>query len=84
MTMPRLDWVLRGGQAILKDGDVLETDIGIAGGRIAAIAAPGTLTGTSVVDVKGLLVMPGVVDAHVHLGHGLDITRPRVPRDAET
>ena len=86
--MPRLDWVLSGGQAILKDGDVLEADIGIAGGRIAAIAAPGTLTGTltgtSVVDVKGLLVMPGVVDAHVHLGHGVDITRPRVPRDAET
>jgi dihydroorotase (multifunctional complex type) len=79
-----LDTVLRGGQALLQDGAILEADIGIAGGRIAAIAAPGTLTGETPVDVKGLLVMPGVVDAHIHLGHGLDISRPRVSRDAET
>lgn len=79
-----LDTVLRGGQAVLQDGAILEADIGIAGGRIAAIAAPGTLTGEALVDVKGLLVMPGVVDAHIHLGHGFDISRPRVSRDAET
>jgi dihydroorotase-like cyclic amidohydrolase len=30
------------------------------------------------------MIMPGVVDAHIHLGHGLDISRPRVGRDAET
>jgi dihydroorotase (multifunctional complex type) len=77
-----LDTVLRGGRAILHDGAMLETDIGIAGGRIAAIAAPGTLRGETPVDVKGLLVMPGVIDAHVHLGHGLDISQPRVSSDA--
>jgi dihydropyrimidinase len=82
--MKVLDTVLKGGQAVLQDGTILEADIGIAGGRIAAIAAPGTLTGEIPVDVKGLLVMPGVVDAHIHLGHGLDISRPRVSRDAET
>jgi dihydropyrimidinase len=79
-----LDTVLRNGKAALQDGAILEVDLGIAGGRIAAIAAPHTLTGESVVDVKGLLVMPGVVDAHIHLGHGHDITRPHVARDAET
>ena len=82
--MKVLDTVLKGGQAVLQDGTILEADIGIAGGRIAAIAAPGTLTGEIPVDVKGLLIMPGVVDAHIHLGHGLDISRPRVSRDAET
>ncbi len=82
--MKVLDTVLRGGQAVLQDGAILEIDIGVAGGRVAAIAAPGTLTGETPVDVKGLLVMPGVVDAHIHLGHGLDISRPRVSRDAET
>ena len=35
-----LDTVLRGGRAVLADGAVAEADIGIAGGRIAAIAAP--------------------------------------------
>jgi dihydropyrimidinase len=82
--MKVLDTLLRGGKAVLQDGSILEADIGIAGGRIAAIAAPGTLTGETLVDVKGLLIMPGIVDAHIHLGHGLDITRPRVARDAET
>ena len=28
--------------------------------------------------------MPGIVDAHIHLGHGPDISRPRISRDAET
>jgi dihydroorotase (multifunctional complex type) len=82
--MRELDTVLSGGRAVLADGAVVDADIGIAGGRIAAIAAPKTLAGEVVVGVKGLLVLPGVVDAHVHLGHGLDIGRPRIARDAET
>ena len=79
-----LDTVLRGGKAVLPDGAILEADIGIADGRIAAIAAPETLMGEAAVDVKGLVVMPGIVDAHIHLGHGADISRPRISRDAET
>jgi len=79
-----LDTVLRGGRAMLADGAIVEGDIGIAGGRIAAIAAPENLTGDAVVDVKGLLVMPGIVDAHIHLGHGGDISRPRTAGDAES
>jgi dihydroorotase-like cyclic amidohydrolase len=34
------------------------------------------------VDIPGLTVFPGAVDAHLHLGHGADIARPRVPADA--
>ena len=79
-----LDTVLRGGNAVLPYGAILEADIGIAGGRIAAIAAPETLTAEATVDVKGLLIMPGIVDAHIHLGHGADISRPRASSDAET
>ena len=79
-----LDKVLSGGKAVLTDGAILEADIGIADGRIAAIAAPETLTAEVAVDVKGLLIMPGIVDAHIHLGHGADISRPRISRDAET
>jgi dihydroorotase (multifunctional complex type) len=82
--MRPLDTVLRGAEVVVQDGTILEADLGIAGERIAAIAAPGTLSGERVVDVKGLLILPGVVDAHIHLGHGQDIARPRVARDAET
>ena len=79
-----LDTVLRGGKAVLPDGATVEADIGIAGGRIEAIAAPGALAGEATADLKGLVVMPGVVDAHIHLGHGSDISRPRAASDAET
>lgn len=80
----RLDTVLSGGRAVLADGAIVDADIGISGGRIAAIAAPKTLTAEAVIGVNGLLVLPGIVDAHIHLGHGHDISRPRVGRDAET
>ena len=82
MAVRVLDTVLTGAKAVLSDGGVVEADIGIAGANIAAIAAPGTLTGAAVVSLKGLLIMPGVVDAHIHLGHGADIRRPQTARDA--
>ena len=63
--MRAFDTVLRGGRAIFTDGDILESDIAIADGRIAAIAAPGTLTAEIAVDNTGLLLMPGIVDAHI-------------------
>ena len=45
-------------------GDVL-----VEGERIAATGAPGTLDGgdAPVLDARGLLVLPGLVDMHVHL-----------------
>jgi len=42
------------------------------------------LTGEAVVDLKGLLILPGVVDAHIHLGHGADIRRPQTANDVAT
>ena len=84
MAAGALDTVLRGGKAVLPDGTISEVDIGIAGERIAAISAPATLTATAAVNLKGLVVMPGVVDAHIHLGHGSDISRPRSASDADS
>ena len=42
-----------------------QADVGIAGGRIAQIG--GTMTGAEEIDADGLLVIPGGIDAHVHL-----------------
>jgi allantoinase len=44
------------------------TDLGVAEGRIAALAPAGTLTGSSLteLDATGLHLLPGGVDVHVH------------------
>ncbi len=53
-------------------------------GKIAGLLAPGTAApARERVSLKGLVVLPGAIDAHLHLGHGKDISRPRVPRDAD-
>jgi dihydropyrimidinase len=44
-------------------------DILIADERIVAIGSAGELTAPEVVDAAGLVVMPGVIDAHVHPIH---------------
>ena len=42
------------------------TDIGIAGGRIAAVA-PGLAAEGEIIDLGGRLVSPGFVETHIHL-----------------
>lgn len=58
------DLVIRGGQVVLPDG-VVDADVAIAGGRIAAIG-PG-LAGNRVIAAAGRYVMPGGVDPHAHI-----------------
>jgi allantoinase len=57
--------VIRGGRAITSHGPIT-TDIGIEDGRIAKI---GDLSGAgrTLVDAAGRYVVPGTVDAHVHI-----------------
>ena len=62
------DLIIVGGTAVLASGPEL-ADIGVIGGKIAAIAAPGGLTSDGagrVVDAKGQYVVPGGIDPHVH------------------
>lgn len=79
--MNGFDTLLRGGRAVLPGGET-ECDIAIKAGRIAALLAPGEGGAAEVVDIGGLTVLPGAIDVHLHLGHGADISRPRVPEDA--
>jgi dihydroorotase len=60
------DTLIKRGRIVTQDG-LMEADIGIRGGRIAAILSPGLAPGAaSVVDATGLIALPGLVDAHVH------------------
>lgn len=62
--MAEYELVVRGGTVVI-DTDALRADIGISGGRIAAIGE--NLSGGSTIDAGGLLVLPGGVDSHCHI-----------------
>lgn len=59
------DLVIRGG-TIVTASDVTKADLGIRGGRIAAIADH-ISGGDTFIDAGGRLVLPGGIDAHCHL-----------------
>ncbi|NKE45240.1 dihydroorotase family protein [Roseomonas frigidaquae] len=81
--MTRHDVLLRGGTAVLPGLGPVACDIAIANGRFAALLAPGAAAEAAESwDITGLVALPGAIDAHLHLGHGADISRPRVPADA--
>ncbi|HLY59225.1 MAG TPA: amidohydrolase/deacetylase family metallohydrolase [Terriglobia bacterium] len=66
------DLLLKGGRVIDPANQVDKVmDVAIAGGKIAAVKAgiPSS-EARKVVDATGLIVTPGLVDIHVHIGHG--------------
>src|SRR5262245_62512470 len=81
--MQQFDLIIRNGTAILPARGPQAVDIAVHDGRIAALLAHGTAADAAgTLDATGLIIMPGAIDAHLHLGHGKDISRPRVPEDA--
>lgn len=58
------DLIIRGG-TVVTASDMFRADVGIAGGRIAALAE--RLDGSPAIDASGLLVLPGGVDSHCHI-----------------
>jgi N-acyl-D-aspartate/D-glutamate deacylase len=63
---PQYELVLRGGRVMDPEtGLDAVRDVGISTGVIASISAS-PLSGTRVLDVRGLVVAPGFIDLHVH------------------
>src|SRR5690606_31021518 len=64
--------VIRGGTVISSEG-LLRADVAIDRGVIQAVAEPGAgLQGATEVDANEKLLLPGLIDAHVHIpGHFL-------------
>ncbi|HEY7031702.1 MAG TPA: amidohydrolase family protein [Thermomicrobiales bacterium] len=59
------------------------TSLLIAGDRIAAIGADtdfGAQPDAEVLDARGLTVIPGLIDCHVHIGHSPEEMAPLYPR----
>jgi dihydropyrimidinase len=75
------DLLVRGGDAILPGTGRTACDIAVTDGRVAGILAPNSgAAAAAEIDATGLVVMPGALDVHLHLGHGRDIAvKARLP-----
>ena len=70
---------------ILRDGRVFDgagnpwvyADIAVDDGRIAVVGDLGTMSTEREIDLKGLYVMPGIIDVHSHANSGFDDEDPR-------
>src|SRR6266700_4819859 len=59
------DIMLRGGTCVTPSG-IAVADVGIRGGRIAAIGALTQRDAAETLEARGLHVLPGIIDTHVH------------------
>ena len=62
----KYDKVIRNGMVVTPQG-VLDVDVGIIGEKIAALAPNLDAGGAQIIDANNHIVMPGVLDVHVHL-----------------
>ena len=76
--MTQFDLVIRGGTAVLPWG-MEATDIGVRDGRIAALGVPASADAAETIDAKGLHVLPGLIDPHVHLRDPGDAAVESIP-----
>jgi len=68
--MPPNALLITGGTVIDPTSDLHGThDVVVRDGLVAAVAEPGTISrdGSEVLDASGCLVLPGLIDMHVHL-----------------
>jgi dihydroorotase len=63
--MAHYDAIFKNGTVVNQDG-IHPADVGVTGGRIAAIGDLGADDATEIVDCTGLHVLPGVIDTQVH------------------
>ncbi len=72
------DLLIRNGVCVLPWG-MERTDVGVRDGRTAALGVPGNATAEETIDATGLHVLPGLIDAHVHLRDPGDSTVETIP-----
>mgnify|MGYP001793338395 FL=1 len=63
--MNTLDTIFRNGTVVNHDG-IHQTDIGVESGQITALGNLSRAAAETIVDCKGLHVLPGVIDTQVH------------------
>ncbi len=74
----RYDLIIRNGTCVLPWGEV-STGIGVRDGRIASLEIGSGDEAAEVLDATGLHVLPGLIDAHVHLRDPGDAAVESIP-----
>jgi dihydroorotase len=59
------DLLVRGGEVVSHAGRGL-ADVGVRGGKIAAVGDLAQASGAETIDARGLTILPGVIDSQVH------------------
>jgi dihydroorotase len=77
MTEP-FDLIIRGGTCVLPWGEAA-ADVGVRRGRVAALGVPVGAVAEQVIDARGLHVLPGLIDPHVHLRDPGDASVESIP-----
>ncbi|HID18989.1 TPA: allantoinase AllB [Candidatus Bathyarchaeota archaeon] len=62
----KVDLLIRNGKVLLPRGELVEASIAVESGKIVAITFKPNFQPDRVVDAKGRLILPGVIDCHVH------------------
>jgi cytosine/adenosine deaminase-related metal-dependent hydrolase len=71
---PRTDVLIRGGYVLSMDpaiGDVPGGDVHVRNGQIIAVGRNLSAPGATVIDGRGMIVMPGLVETHFHMWNSL-------------
>ncbi len=83
--MSSIDLAVLGGQVMLPSGALTRADLWVRDGRFAAVVEAGTpVDAVERVDVAGRYVLPGAIDAHIHLGADITVARSREEVAGET
>lgn len=65
----RFDLLVRGGTLVIPGVGRVKADVGISGGKIAALGDGLPTAGAEVYDAGGKTVLPGIFDPHTHIGN---------------
>ena len=72
------DLIIRGGTCVLPWG-IEQTSVGVRDGRIAGLGVGLDATADETIEARGLHVLPGLIDPHVHLRDPGDATVESIP-----
>lgn len=74
---PKADLLIRGGTVYPGPGAPFVGDVAIRGDRIVAIGKHLATPAARVIDAKGMIVAPGFIDPHTHMGADLASADPQ-------
>lgn len=72
----KVDLLIRGGTVYTGSAEPFVGDVAITGDRIVAVSRHADVTATRVIDARGMIVAPGFIDPHTHMGDELTSDEP--------